>query len=491
MRSEVWSHLTKIQRGKKVKCNYCEKSYACDSNKTSTSGLWKHFKNCQANKSIKIDERQKVLARQLNDNDGGDGGIANITVLVFNKEACRRAMGKMIIVDELPFSFIEGVGFRKFMRYACPKFDIPSCRTVAMDILKLYSDEKEILKGKLISNKHRVCLTTDCWTSIQNISYMVIMAHFIDKNWVMYKKILNFSMVPNHKGETIRKLIETCLLDWGIEHVSTITIDNASANDGAIVYIKKVLKNWKVDGMVLGGSFMHVRCFAHIVNLIVNDGLKEFNVAIASIRNAVKYFRSSPSRLAKFKICIEREKIECKKLAILDVPTRWNATYLMLNSALKFEKAFDRMAEEDGFYCKYFVERENGKEREGPPTTEDWEKGRKFVKFLKTFYETTLKFSASSSVTSNLYFQHLLKIFSDRQDPILSDMAKNMKTKFDKYWGSVEKMNKILIVATVLDPRHKLEFVGCIGRLYDNILVESTKDEIKNLLYELYNQYKG
>ncbi|XP_022896431.1 zinc finger BED domain-containing protein RICESLEEPER 1-like [Olea europaea var. sylvestris] len=264
------------------------------------------------------------------------------------------------------------------------------------------------------------------------------------------------------------------------------------------MYRKKVLKNWKVDGMVLGGWLMHIRCCAHIMNLIVNDGLKEFHMAIATIGNVVKYFRSSPSRLAKFKICVEREKIECIKLAMLDVPTRWNATYLMLDSVFKFEKAFDRMADVDGFYCKYFDKRENGKEREGPPTSDDWEKGRKFVKFLKTFYEITLKFSASLSVTSNLYFkevcniQQVLKSLSDRQDPLLSDMAINMKSKFDKYWGSVEKMNKILIIAIVLDPRYMLEFVGyCIGRLYDNNLVETTKDEIKSLLYELYNQYKG
>ncbi|XP_022862035.1 uncharacterized protein LOC111382328, partial [Olea europaea var. sylvestris] len=67
-----------------------------------------------------------------------------------------------------------------------------------------------------------------------------------------------------------------------------------------------------------------------------------------------------------------------------------------------------------------------------------------------------------------------------------------MKIKFDKYWGNVDKMNKILIVAVVLDPRYKLEFVvHCIGILYDSIKVEATKTEVMKIFYTLYNQYKG
>lgn len=71
-----------------------------------------------------------------------------------------------------------------------------------------------------------------------------------------------------------------------------------------------MLKDWKVDGMVLGGLFIHVRHCAHIVNLIVNDGLKEFHMAIATNSNA-QCCSIIHSRLAKF-ICIKRKKIECK-----------------------------------------------------------------------------------------------------------------------------------------------------------------------------------
>lgn len=46
----------------------------------------------------------------------------------------------------------------------------------------------------------------------------------------------------------------------------------------------------------MGGSHLHIRCMAHIVNLIVQDGTKEANVSIERVRQAVRYIRQSPAR---------------------------------------------------------------------------------------------------------------------------------------------------------------------------------------------------
>ena len=75
-------------------------------------------------------------------------------------------------------------------------------------------------------------------------------------------------------------------------------------------------------------------------------GFKEMHDSISSVPNAVRYVRSS-QRLTKFKDRVEQEKIKCKALVCLDVATRWNSTYLMLDHALKFEKAFKVLEEEE------------------------------------------------------------------------------------------------------------------------------------------------
>ena len=63
-----------------------------------------------------------------------------------------------------------------------------------------------------------------------------------------------------------------------------------------------------------------MRCCAHITNLIVSDGLKDHITSNDLICRSMRYVRSSPSRLVKFKACVEKEKIESKKLLSLDVP---------------------------------------------------------------------------------------------------------------------------------------------------------------------------
>lgn len=141
------------------------------------------------------------------------------------------------------------------------------------------------------------------WSSLQNINYMVVTVHFVDSNWQLQRKILSFSQITSHKGDLIGKEIETVLHDWGIDRILTITVDNAFANDLAVKYVKRKLKSWQLDGTLLGGKFLHLRCCVDIINLIVGEGLTELKGSVTSIRNAVRHVRSSPAMENRFKKC--------------------------------------------------------------------------------------------------------------------------------------------------------------------------------------------
>nr|GMC71662.1 zinc finger BED domain-containing protein RICESLEEPER 2-like [Ipomoea batatas] len=139
---------------------------------------------------------------------------------------------------------------------------------------------------------------------------------------------------------------------------------------------------------------------------------------------------------------------------------------------LKYRAAFDRMANEDKLYDAYFQDNENGKKRVGPPVLNDWENVRQLVQFLKLFYDATLAFSSYKKVTSNLCFNDIctieanLNAFSNSRDVNVSSMASEMKKKFDKYWEGLD-INKLLIIASVFDPRCKMCFVTiCFEKLY-------------------------
>jgi len=254
--------------------------------------------------------------------------------------------------------------------------------------------------------------------------------------------------------------------------VFIITVDNASANDVGIEYTRKMMKN--KSHTVLEGKFIHMRCAAHILNLVVHEGLKDLGDCVTNIRNAMRYARFSLERMSKFKDCIEREKIKCKNMVCLDIPTRWNSTYLMLNTPEKYQRAFDLLGEDEH---NHFV----------VPQPIDWENARAFATFLQTFYKATLKFYGSTHVTSNLYFLQLCIIQNTLNDDclseyqVLSSVSFSMKQKYEKYWGIMDMINLILYVGFVIGPHNEIKALvfwsrKCSGPVWADQIKQKMKD---------------
>ena len=107
-------------------------------------------------------------------------------------------------------------------------------KQVAKGVLDKFHHERAVLLSGLKAADTRISITTDTWTSIQNINYMVLTAHFMDLDWKLHKRIINFCPIVSHKGEDIGRAVEQCLRQWEISRVFTITVDNASANDVAV-----------------------------------------------------------------------------------------------------------------------------------------------------------------------------------------------------------------------------------------------------------------
>ena len=81
----------------------------------------------------------------------------------------------------------------------------------------------------------------------------------------------------------------------------------------------------------------------------------------------------------------------------LDVQTRWNSTYLMLDVAKNFENTFERLED-----CNIFHMNDEYKS-----TSRDWKIARIFTKFLSVFYEVNIRLSGSLYVTSNSIFHEI------------------------------------------------------------------------------------
>nr|XP_012572896.1 zinc finger BED domain-containing protein RICESLEEPER 1-like [Cicer arietinum] len=348
-------------------CNHCSKKLKCDN---GTSSMIQHSKGCKKNPNSEFNKRKRTL-----DAMNVEGHIiSSPSVPRFDQEKLRYLLVKMFIGMELPFRQVEHPNFQEFVSGLNPKFNL-----ISRDTWLLWEVERLKLKNYMSQHCQKVCLTANTWTSIQNLSYMYVTAHFVDNNWNLQNKALN--------------------------RVLTVTFDNASSNDLGIKQLKKRLMS--CNNLVFNGEYMHMRCCAHILNIIVSEGLSDLDMSILRLRAAVKYARSSPLRFAKFKACVERSNSEYKGLVCLDVETRWNSTYLMLDSALKHQKAFEVLEIHD---LKYSEELLKGKGK-CVPTSLDWAKAQSIMPFLKMFYDATLRISGSFYVASNMY---MLEVFWNR-----------------------------------------------------------------------------
>lgn len=422
--SRAWDHFKRVpncaEGREKAKCNYCQIIVSCNTFANGTSSMIGHLKNScpQSPLRVVLDKKQKILNfKKLSKEEMEKLGTThNIQAHSFNQERLRKKVAMMCIKDNMSFSIVQHEGFIELMNEAQPLFKMPSRWTVARDCISIYKEEA--MKLKECMSSQRLSFTTDTWTSIQNINYMSLSTHWVNDDWKICKRIINFCPIGSHKGVAIGKLVEALLKKW---------------------------------------------------------------------------------------------EIKCEKMVCLDVETRWNSTFMMLEVATIYESAFERMYVEDYNYEAFFkinndeIEGDNNKKKkkkkkvEGHPKFQDFANVKCLIQFLKIFYEVTIKISGSKYCTSNLFFIELVKIqgaiieLSLSGDILTRDMATRMKEKYDKYWDNTDNTNFLLYVSVVLDPRYKMHYVKfCFGNLYGS---ESSKcilmcEKIMKTLKELFDHYK-
>jgi hypothetical protein len=246
-----------------------------------------------------------------------------------------------------------------------------------------------------------------------------------------------------------------CLVEWHLERkISTITLDNCTSNDKAMDILPDKLDT---SSLMMNGQLMHMRCAAHILNLIVKDGMSVLEHGIERVRDSVAFWSATPKRHEKFEKMAKTLNIEYNKRITLDCKTRWNSTYTMISIAVQYIEIFEKLkAREKKFKCC--------------PTKDDWKFAKEICDRLKLFFDITELFSGTKYVTANLFFPKVITIrlairkWGNSDNELIQKMSEEMKDKFEKYWKDI---HGLMSVATVLDPRYKLNILNALyGPLY-------------------------
>ncbi|CAG8761808.1 16027_t:CDS:2, partial [Rhizophagus irregularis] len=192
--------------------------------------------------------------------------------------------------------------------------------------------------------------------------------------------------MTNHKDEWT--MIEQQQTNKSVEPYA-ITTDNASNMNVFGQNFTQLLSD--NHGNVLS---RRVRCAAHILNLVVRDGLDAVGKSIIKARKFAIAIRSSQVLFEELKKIFELKQRPFL-VPEIDVSTRWNSTYIMIEKLRKIRELTDILVASNPLL------------KDISPNDEDWKELDSLVTLLEPVYQATNLLSASNHPT----FEDLCTVF--------------------------------------------------------------------------------
>ena len=259
-----------------------------------------------------------------------------------------------IASDLVPLSVVESEYFSNLMKILDSRYQLPSRKHLSTKRLEEKSTSVQAnLKGSL-QNAPSVCLTIDLWSNRQMKGFLWITGHFI-LDWTMQTVMIACKRFKGrHSAENIRLEYEEAISAYEIsEKIMTIVTDNASNMTRAFDlslpgYVTEKEANKDDDSDVEDDSPdsseensshedplteclpTHSRCYAHSLQLVVKDGLKDASQHLKNVISKASNIVSHVRKSIHATNILEGEK----RLQAANA-TRWNSQLKMIRSVLE------------------------------------------------------------------------------------------------------------------------------------------------------------
>ncbi|XP_054729340.1 uncharacterized protein LOC129238333 [Anastrepha obliqua] len=289
------------------------------------------------------------------------------------------AIVNFIIMDNKPFYAVEGKGFLQLMKGLVPLYKVPSRETVKLRVDEKYEALSCAFK-EYIRKSDTYCLTYDIWTEqMKNESFMGVTIHFLDNLHLLSGTLGLIELRESHTAAYLGEKLSRLFIEWNVvtDKVSACITDNDST-------MMKINRNLFGDNKI-------IPCFAHTINLVVTQAIdKSTKVSplISKVRDIVMFITRSVNAsddLREKQMEAGTSEGTTKKM-ILDVKTRWNSCFYML----------ERFVQLSSFLSEVLLTR---------PEAPSMVNGSKLnnikevIELLKSFETVTREISADSYVT--------------------------------------------------------------------------------------------
>jgi hypothetical protein len=145
---------------------------------------------------------------------------------------------KLITTGNLPLQLVQLPEFRDFIYYLNPDVEIwlpTSHQTIKTWLMRQYDIEKINIKSKIKGALTQIHLTTDLWTSPNNLPVLGVVANYISPDKKLEKTTLALRQLSGpHSGANIAAHLLEVIEDFDIaSNLGYFQADNASNNDTA------------------------------------------------------------------------------------------------------------------------------------------------------------------------------------------------------------------------------------------------------------------
>lgn len=514
--SVVWNHFERVRKADAcyAVCVHCQKKLSGSSN-SGTTHLRNHLMRCLKRSNFDVsqiltakrkrkDDTVSVanydeITQRKDDNNNNNNNNSNIPIPIsykfdqdskiedtvnlgsikFDQERSRFDLARMIMLHDYPPAMVEHIGFKIFVKNLQPMFEVMPTSVIESDCLTIYAKERQKVLEILRNLPGRISLSAGMWWSPENTEYVSLTANYIDDQWKLNKKILNFLTLDSSQTEdALSDSIIKHLIDWEVDRkLFSLTLDDFDFSGYNNVKIwfsqnRTVLKK---------GELFDIRCSSHLMKSLLKDTMESLKPVIEKIRESVRYVKSNISTQEKVNEFSQQAGGNTGKRLFLDNQIRWNSTYLMLESAIEHRGAFYLLQEHDPNYTCNLSDQE-------------WNWASSVTLLMKLLIEVTNVFSQSKHPTANIYFAEICDVhiqlidYCKNPDDFIRSLSEKMKNKFDKYWS---KCGPALAIAAILDPRFKMKLVEYY---YKQIYDSEAQDRIREVsegVRELFNEYSS
>ncbi|XP_008552102.1 zinc finger BED domain-containing protein 4-like [Microplitis demolitor] len=193
-----------------------------------------------------------------------------------------QSIAEMICRDRLPYSMVEGTGFKKLMKTVVPLYTVP-CRKTISDLIDTKDKEKKAIIKQTLRPIKNVRLTMDEWKDMQLRSFLGVTVHFAENYEMKSMSIACELLHENHTREYLSEMILRVCRDWDLSNdkIVSVTTDNGS----------NIIKAIEISL----GRTKHIRCVAHTLNLVAENSVDSTEVKefLGKVRKIVTWFYQS------------------------------------------------------------------------------------------------------------------------------------------------------------------------------------------------------